>query len=241
MSSITASNTISTNSINAITATSGTIDIGVSQTNGILNIGTGASRSGNINIANGTTTSSVLNIHNGSGSSGSVNIANGNQSTTVNIANGTASGTVTIGNANNIVAINGQPTLGRALGLGSIATLATQLGYRSNTLITGTYSTSTTDVEEASSFVFEESGVWYVEFRCRVNTVSLTEISLGTTSGVLSADRTVITNNAVVGITTFLTTTVSEADSLQTWYINVQSNVAVTSIIEFTLVATRIG
>ena len=54
MSSITASNSIATNTINAIVPSTEDISIGASQTNGILNLGTGASRTatGVINIGN---------------------------------------------------------------------------------------------------------------------------------------------------------------------------------------------
>lgn len=228
--------------INLRTATNA-ITIASNQTNGSLNIATASSRSGSISIANGATTSSALNIHNGAGSSGSVNIANGAQSTTVGIQSGTGTGTVTIGNANNIVALNGQTNLARPLGLSStlFASLATQLGFRSLTEISGTYTTSTTNTEEAKSFTFDASGVWFVELRCRVNTVSVSQISLNTTSAVLNSERLIVNNIAVVGQSISLSTTIVEPNIAQTWYVNVKSDVAITAFIDFTLFATRIG
>jgi hypothetical protein len=88
--------------------TSGTLNIGNSQTNGILNIGTNA-RSGAINIATVTGSTCGINILNGGGATtgGSVNIANGTlQTTTINIGSGSGgTGTVTIGNASNTTSL----------------------------------------------------------------------------------------------------------------------------------------
>jgi hypothetical protein len=83
--------------INNINPASGAISIGASQTDGILNLGTGASRSGDVNILNGLT------------SGGSVNIANGGaslQTTSVNIGSGSTTGAVTIGNSANTTNLN---------------------------------------------------------------------------------------------------------------------------------------
>jgi hypothetical protein len=90
---------------------SGTLNIANSQTNGILNIGTGNNvvRSGAINIATVAGSTCPINIlkSDGATTGGSVNIANGAlQTTTVNIASGTGTGTVTIGNSSNTVNLN---------------------------------------------------------------------------------------------------------------------------------------
>lgn len=51
-----------TNSINNVTATSGVVNIANSQVNGVLNLGTLATRTGAINIGNGASASSNINI-----------------------------------------------------------------------------------------------------------------------------------------------------------------------------------
>ena len=90
---------------------SGTLNIANSQTNGILNIGTGNNvvRSGAINIATVAGSTCPINIlkSDGATTGGSVNIANGAlQTTTVNIASGTGTGTVTIGNISNTTTLD---------------------------------------------------------------------------------------------------------------------------------------
>jgi hypothetical protein len=99
---------------------SGTLSIANSQTNGILNIGTGnnITRSGAINIATVAGSTCPINIlkSDGATTGGSVNIANGAlQTTTVNIASGTGTGTVTIGNPSNTTNINSLTTEIRSL------------------------------------------------------------------------------------------------------------------------------
>ena len=219
------------------------LNISNSQISGILNIATANSRSGAINIGTGTTTTSSINIHNGSSSSGSVNIANGSQTTTVNIQSGTGTGTVTIGNAASSVALNGAVTLASPLSLGTGPTLATQLGFRTTSLITVTnYTAVTVNTQvNAKSFTFPAAGVWIVELRLRTNTISNTEVSLSTTSNTLSVDRLSRVNNTAAGQSTFLTTTIVEPSSSQTWYVVVRSSVVNTVFTEFYLFASRIG
>lgn len=217
-------------------------NIATNQIDGVLNVGTGT-RSGAVNIANGATTTSIMNIHNGASSSGSVNIANGAQSTTVNIQSGTGTGTVTIGNAASSVALNGSVTLARPLSLGTGPTLATQLGFRTTSLITVTnYTAVTVNTQvNAKSFTFPAAGVWIVELRLRTNTISNTEVSLSTTSNTLSVDRLSRVNNTAAGQSTFLSTTIVEPSTSQTWYVVVRSSVANTVFTEFYLFASRIG
>jgi len=116
MSTTTASNSILTNSIEAITADTGDISIGSSQTTGDLNLGAGASRTttGPINIGTGTPNPCAVNIKNGGALvTGSVNIANlGANTTVVNIGSATSTGnfnlntcgTINIGTDNTTVA-----------------------------------------------------------------------------------------------------------------------------------------
>ena len=118
MSTTTASNSIKTNSVEAITATTGDISIGALQTDGDLNLGTGGSRSatGLINIGTGGTSSPcIINIGNGGiTQAGSVNIANtggATISTSVNIGNGASNGGVGIGNPAGNVTLNGASIL----------------------------------------------------------------------------------------------------------------------------------
>jgi len=110
--SSTASNAINTNGIDAITPTTGAISIGASQTDGILNLGTGSrTTTGVINIATATSDACAVNIKNGATSAGLVNIANGTgitQTTAVNIANNSTTGAVTIGNSANSTNMNSQ-------------------------------------------------------------------------------------------------------------------------------------
>jgi hypothetical protein len=115
MSSTTSSNTILTNSLNAITPTTGAISIGDNQTDGILNLGTGVrTATGVINIATAISNACDVNIKSGLTTSGSVNIANGTgitQSTAVNIGSGSTTGVVTIGNTNNSILLNAPTTI----------------------------------------------------------------------------------------------------------------------------------
>jgi len=100
--------------LNCINSATNTINIGNTQTSGVLNIGTGGdpgirNATGNVNIASQVGNLCDVNIMNGGGATtgGSVNIANGTlQTTTVNIASGTGTGTVTIGNSANTTTIN---------------------------------------------------------------------------------------------------------------------------------------
>lgn len=108
---------IASNSIQSTTATTD-MSIGSSQTNGILNLGTGGLRTatGAINIGTGGTSSPcIVNIANGGVTQqGSVNIANtggATISTAVNIGNGSSTGFVTIGNPANNVLLNGASIL----------------------------------------------------------------------------------------------------------------------------------
>ena len=108
---------IASNSIQSTTASTD-MSIGSSQTSGILNLGTGASRTSagaDVNIATGASNACAVNVMNGNTTAGSVNIANGTgatQTTAVNIASGSTTNTVTIGNPSNTVIIgSGASTL----------------------------------------------------------------------------------------------------------------------------------
>jgi hypothetical protein len=93
MSSTTASNSILTDSVNAITATTGSISIGASQTSGILNIGTniGRTSTGAINIGD-TANLGKINIQ-------TANVGNSNADPAVNIATGTSAKWIKIGSS----------------------------------------------------------------------------------------------------------------------------------------------
>lgn len=95
---------IQTTSINAIAPTTGSLSIGDSQTTGVLNLGTNAGRTGNVNIANQASNSCAINIMNGgAGTSGSVNIANvGANSTGINIGSTTGTGVVSLQSASSV-------------------------------------------------------------------------------------------------------------------------------------------
>lgn len=81
--------------------TTGRTDICVSQSTGILNIGTNPSRSGKINIGGGTSDIEISTTGetNFGDSSSTVTLGNVSQVSTINIGNGQISGTINIGNS----------------------------------------------------------------------------------------------------------------------------------------------
>lgn len=105
MSSTTASNAILTNSVNAIVPDTGDISIGASQTDGILNLGTGTGRTatGVINIGNGTGSSAIINIqtqntnNNPLTDSAAINIGTSGSVKTIKLGARGVNGTVAIG------------------------------------------------------------------------------------------------------------------------------------------------
>ena len=108
---------IASNSIQSTTATTA-LSIGSSQTDGILNLGAGGSRTatGAINIGTGGTSNPcIVNIANGGiTQAGAVNIANTGGpsiSTAVNIGNGSSTGGVSIGNPASNVTLGGASIL----------------------------------------------------------------------------------------------------------------------------------
>ena len=116
--------TIQTTSINAVTPTTGTLSVGNTQTDGILNLGTGVrTATGVMNIATGASTACAINVMNGNTTAGSVNIANGtgaSQTTAVNIGSGSTTGAVTIGNTGNATTLaSGTTNIATSVGLTS--------------------------------------------------------------------------------------------------------------------------
>jgi hypothetical protein len=83
----------------------GTISIGNTQTTGILNIGTNANRTANVNIMNGELASGSVNIMGGTTAVGGVNISSGSTNTgTVNILTGSLSaGELNLGGGTSVV------------------------------------------------------------------------------------------------------------------------------------------
>jgi hypothetical protein len=100
---------IATNTIQATNSTTGSITIGASQTDGILNLGTGSrTATGVINIATGSGAGNV-NILTGVGTSGGLNIGtatSGTNTVPVSINTGNQSGAINMGNAGNTFQVN---------------------------------------------------------------------------------------------------------------------------------------
>lgn len=104
---------------------------------GVFGMGNATGRTGDIKFAAGEGNGCNVNIRVRTSGGGGVFIASGLLSTVaVNIQTGTGTGTVTIGNSANAIALNGAVALQKPLRLGILSTSTTQLGWRSNNLIT---------------------------------------------------------------------------------------------------------
>ena len=163
----------------------GLLEIGYTQTNEELSIGSGDNRTVNafINIGTGENRVGQINIGNGLTNSGSINIANGTgatQTSAVNISTGSTTGLTTIGNSANTMTIN-SGTVNIPSGLTysytvlPAYTVQTQQGYNLLTSLGASFllglSNATTSVLSASTTI--PIGVYTISYAIRINSSSV--------------------------------------------------------------------
>jgi hypothetical protein len=125
---------VTNTSLNNITGTTGVINVGNLQTNGILNLGTGTIRTltGSINIANTNGCLCPVNILNGGATTaGSFNLANtGANSTVVNIGSASSTGNFNLNTCGTINIGTDNTTVANTINIGATNTVISQVFCR---------------------------------------------------------------------------------------------------------------
>ena len=195
----------------------GNINIGTGTgSNGNISISNGGSNGSNTNINSGETATGQVNLMTGT-ATGFVNIATGAGSASVNISNGTTTGIVNIGNTGNAVNINSS-----ALSLGSTTktltvntpirinyaptalTLSSQIGYVKVATLLAANTPIPTGTTALGSISLT-AGTWILNFYVGTNVMSALTVndnlgqrmSIGLTSGILSADFALVGSEGV--------------------------------------------
>jgi hypothetical protein len=172
-------------------------------------LGTGASRTTDINLMSGASSTGTVNIASGS-TAGAVNIATaGSGNATVNIGSGGTTGNVTIGSTSNTTAISSPLTYASTIG-SSYSSLPTRVPASIGYIYAGSFTTLPSSGSSVSNFSITNGGVYVISFAIYITTTTnptsfFTSLTGGLVNGTTYGYSTINVGNVVSSGTQIIT------------------------------------